>query len=200
MDDSPGPDATFDPVRRVVLVGMMGAGKSTVGALVADRLEWRHLDIDREIERRVECSVAELFRREGEATFRAWESIVTNEVSSARDVVISSGGGWAAQSGLWERLAAGTVFVWLRVSAQVALARARAAPGERPLLAVADPQAELARLIEAREPAYRRAHLILDTDGATANELASAVEARVYGSRADGSPVRSNPKQWQPKR
>lgn len=158
---------------------MMASGKSTVGALLAQRLGWRHLDGDREVERRAGCSVAELFRREGEHAFRAREAALTEEWVPLRDVVLSPGGGWAAQPGLWERLRADTLFVWLRVGARAALARTRTTPGERPLLAVADPDAALERLLREREPAYARAGLVLDTEVHTAAELARQIEAAV---------------------
>jgi shikimate kinase len=117
------------PVARVVLVGMMGAGKTVVGAALAARLGWTHLDLDREVERRDGRPVARIFAEDGEARFRALEAAAGAALAGRARVVLSSGGGWAARAGALESLGPGTLAVWLRVPAEEAVRRAAAAPG-----------------------------------------------------------------------
>jgi shikimate kinase len=116
-------------VRRVVLVGFMAAGKTAVGAELARRLGWTHVDLDRAIEAREGKRVARIFAEDGEARFRALEADLTAELALADAVVLTPGGGWIAQPGRLEALGAGTLTVWLRVSAAEAVRRAAASPG-----------------------------------------------------------------------
>jgi shikimate kinase len=178
-----------DPVRRVVLLGMMAAGKSAVGRGLADALGWRHVDLDAEVERAAGSAVSEIFAREGEPGFRAREAAATVPWADAERVVLSPGGGWAAQPGLLDSLGRGTLSVWLRVSPAEALRRAAAAPGVRPLLAGDAPLAALHRLLERREPLYARADLALDTDGTRVDDLVHAIltEIRSRGTAGEGT-------------
>lgn len=167
------------PAHRVALVGFMGAGKSAVGRVLARRLRWRLLDFDREIERRAGRTVAEIFREEGEAAFRAREAEITAEAAGLEGVVLAPGGGWAAQPGLWDRLGSGTLFVWLRVTPATVLGRVAASPGKRPLLAGPDAGPTAERLLAEREPWYRRAELRVITDGRPVHAVAREVERAV---------------------
>lgn len=178
-----------EPVRRVVLLGMMAAGKSTVGAALARRLGWRHVDLDRVVERAAGRSVAAIFAAEGEAGFRALEARATAEVAGRAGIVLSPGGGWITTPGVLESLGPGTLSVWLRVEPEEALRRAAAAPGERPLLAGPDPLAAVRRLLTEREPLYARAELSVRTAGRTADELALLLlsEIRSRGTAAEGT-------------
>ncbi len=143
----------------------MAAGKTRVGAELARRLAWEHVDLDSEIERSAGRAVAEIFAREGEGGFRAREAAATRELEERERLVLSTGGGWAAQPGLWDRLASGTFFAWLRVSPAEALARAAGEAGSRPLLQSADSEGRVRALLREREPFYGRAHAVVDTDG-----------------------------------
>ena len=156
------------PIRRVVLLGFMAAGKTSVGVALAARLGWTAVDLDREIERRREMEAAE-----------------TRTLARRDDVVLSPGGGWMLDPTNLEALGSGTLSVWLQVSPEEAVARAAAAPGERPLLAGPDPLAAARALLEARAPLYARAALHLRTDGRTANDLAAEIEAVVRARRPD---------------
>jgi shikimate kinase len=170
------------PVSRVVLVGFMGAGKTAVGQLLAARLGWEHVDLDAEIERREGRRVARIFADHGEAYFRRLEAEATDGIAARSGVVVSPGGGWITSPGALDRMGRGTLVAWLRVSPEEAVRRAAAAPGERPLLAGPDPLAAARRLLEAREPLYRKAHLAVDTEGRTADEVAGEIE-RVLRAR-----------------
>jgi shikimate kinase len=160
---------------RAVLVGLPGAGKSTVAPLLAARVGWRCIDFDREIMDRTGHSVAELFRREGEAAFRAWEARLTAELCSLPNVVLAPGGGWAAQPGSLEALPAGTAVIWLRVSPEEAIRRLGGSPLERPLLAGPDPLAALSTLAEQRRERYERADFVVDVDGRSAAATAEII-------------------------
>jgi shikimate kinase len=163
--------------RSVVLVGFMGAGKSTVGPLLARRLGWRFTDIDEEIVRRTGASVAEIFRSRGESAFRAMERELTAALSSGPDTVIAPGGGWILQPGALESLPGTARVVWLRVSPEEAVRRLRNDPIERPLLAGPDPLGQARALLPLREPAYRRAHYTVDADARAPADIAAEIAA-----------------------
>jgi shikimate kinase len=180
---SPDPTA---PVVRVVLVGFMCSGKSRVGAELAALLGWEHLDLDREIEAHAGMRVAQIFAARGEAAFREMEEEATGRVAGRERVVLSPGGGWITRPHLLEMLGPGTLSVWLQVSPHEVLARAASAPGERPLLAGADPMADVRRLMAERERFYAAAHLALPTDGRDPTQLALRIarEMEMRGTRS----------------
>ena len=184
MAPSPG-----EPVRRVVLVGMMAAGKSAVGARLARALGWRHLDLDHLIEREAGRSIAEIFASEGEAGFRDREARASRSVAGRSRVGLSPGGGWITRPGALESLGAGTLSVWLRVEPEEVARRASSGVRARPLLAVPDPVAAVRRLLDERAPLYARAELWIDTGGRTPDEIAervlSEIHARDTGASTD---------------
>ena len=182
--------ASPHPIERVVLLGFMAAGKTAVGAELARRLGWAHVDLDREIERREGRSVAAIFAAEGEARFRELEARATVDVAARSGVIVSPGGGWITGAGNLEALGAGTLSVWLRVSPEEAVRRAGGAPGERPLLAGPDPLAAARRLLEARAPLYARADVQVDTGGRSPAQVADIIETEL---RARGGPVSERP-------
>ena len=171
--------------RRVLLVGFMGSGKSTVGSLLASRLGWRFRDFDLEIERRLGASVAEIFQRHGEQLFRELEQEVGSELLAGDDVVLASGGGWPAAPGRMEALAGDTLSVWLKVRAETAVARVRQGGGVRPLLEVADPLERARRLVRERDASYRRARLHLDSDSASPSQLVEYILSQLDADGPD---------------
>ena len=164
-----------EPVDRVVLVGMMCSGKSAVGAELARRLGWTHLDLDREVERAAGRTVREIFAGEGEAAFRRMEAEATARVAERTGIVLSLGGGWITNPDLLDALGPGTLCAWLQVSPEEAVRRAAAEPGERPLLAGADPLADVRRLLAERERFYARAELAVLTDGRSVGEVTDEI-------------------------
>ncbi|MGH9077833.1 MAG: shikimate kinase [Acidimicrobiales bacterium] len=174
------------PVTRVLLVGMMGAGKSTVGRIVAGRLGWDYLDSDDEIVRSTGSSVPEIFAARGEAAFRAEEARVLAEATgSAGPAVVSVAGGAVLDPANRRRIGAAGLVVWLRAGPAVLSERVGDGSG-RPLLG-AQPHEALERLYDARRPLYEAlAEVTLDVDGLTPDEVAEAVLAAVEGR---GSPV-----------
>jgi shikimate kinase len=182
----PRPDPG-DAVRRVVLVGFMCSGKSTVAAELARRLGWEALDLDRVIEAREGRTVARIFRESGEAYFRALEAAATAEAAERTGVVLAPGGGWITNPALLERLGPGTLSVWLQVSPETVLARAGPDRAARPLLDVPDPLAAVRRLLAEREPLYRLAAHAVSTDTLDPASAASLIEHEI---RARGAAPR----------
>ena len=138
----------------IALVGLMGAGKTTVGRCLAARLQHHFLDCDAEIERRAGRSVLELFERRGEPFFRRLEAEVLAALAVRRGAVLATGGGIvlaAANRAVLKRCGA---VVYLRVSLDHALCRVGGS-ASRPLLSDGDPGATLGRLLAEREPLYR---------------------------------------------
>lgn len=166
-------------IERVVLVGFMCSGKSTVAAELARRLGWDHLDLDRVVEAREGRTIPEIFREDGEARFRLLEAEATAEVAGRSGVVLAPGGGWATNPALLERLGPGTLSVWLRVSPESVLLRAGPVREGRPLLDVPDPLAAVRRLLAEREPFYRLADLAVSTDALEPASVASLIENEI---------------------
>ena len=165
------------PITRCVLIGLPGAGKTTVGARLANAMGWSFVDVDEEIVRHSGQSVADFFAHEGAATFRALEARLTAELCSRASIVVAPGGGWAVQPGALENLPRGTATVWLRVSEEEAIRRLRGSPHVRPLLAVADPLGALRALSRDRNGAYSRADLVVDVDGRTEDDISRTISA-----------------------
>jgi len=161
-------------VSHIFLVGFMGAGKSTVGRLIAEELGLPFVDMDDRIEAREGRSISEIFARDGEAYFRSVESAVLEGLAEDADSVIACGGGVIlddANRAVLKRF--GTV-VYLRVTAGEALARVSGA-ATRPLLAGSG-GAMAGSLLQAREALYRTvADITVDTVGRTPRQVADAV-------------------------
>lgn len=165
-------------VRRIVLIGFMGAGKSTVGRRLADALGWGFVDLDEEIERREGMAVHEFVRDRGLDDFRRRESEVGRETLRRPDVVVSVGGGWPAQPGHMESLDGDTVSIWLRVGVASALERIAGSTSARPLLQVPDPPGTAAALLAERERHYRSGSIAIETEGRSPDQVLRAILER----------------------
>lgn len=162
----------------VVLVGLPGAGKSTVGPLVASALGRSFVDFDAELERRTGRSVAAQFADGGEAAFRTAEAALTAELASAPAAVLAPGGGWVANAAARVALAGAGRTVYLRVRPTTAAARLATARDVRPLLAGApDPLGAVGLLLARRGPLYEAADGTVDADADTPEAVAAAVVA-----------------------
>jgi len=148
----------------LVLVGLPGVGKSTVGAAVAAHLGWDFLDLDAEIERRAARSVAEIFAAEGEAGFRRLEREATRTLVGRRGIVVAPGGGWAAQPGPSPLCRPHATISYLAAAPAAVARRLGAGQADRPLLAAGDAELRLAALLAEREPHYRAADHVIDTE------------------------------------
>lgn len=139
--------------RHIVLIGMMGAGKSAVGQDLARRLRVPFKDSDAEIEAAAAMSITEIFARDGEAFFRARETQVLGRLLAGPPGVISTGGGAWMRAENRQMVAARGLSVWLNCSPETLWMRVRQRP-TRPLLQTADPKGTLLRLLEERGPVY----------------------------------------------
>jgi shikimate kinase len=140
------------------LVGMMGAGKSSVGRPLADALGYRFLDADAALEQAAARRIPEIFARDGEEGFRQLETAVLDGIAAWHSLVVATGGGVVTRPVNWGHLRQGVV-IWLDAPEELLLQRLRADPSARPLLAEADPAARLAALLAARRPLYAQADL-----------------------------------------
>lgn len=164
----------------VVLVGLMGAGKSTVGRRLAERWRRPFLDLDEEIARRAGASVPEIFATWGESGFRALEARTTREIAAGigdgEAPIVAAGGGWMANRRARAALPAART-VWLKVGPVEAARRLASDPGGRPLLEAGDPAERLATLLAERLPAYGEATYTVDTAGRTAEDVVRRLAA-----------------------
>ena len=162
------------------LMGMMGAGKSSVGRVLAVRLARPFVDTDAEIERAAGCSVAEIFASEGEPAFRRRERAAV-EACAGSDAVVALGGGAVGQPELARLVAAVGTSVYLRARPETLLARVGDAEA-RPLLAGLDAAGRLVRvreLLSARESGYAAAQERVDTDDRSADQVAAEVASQL---------------------
>jgi len=165
----------------LVLVGLPGAGKSTVGRAVARALGCEFLDFDTEIARRVGMSVADYFAAHGEPAFRALEVALTRELVGRAPMVLAPGGGWVTNAGVMELLRPPGRIIHLRVTPDVALARLARARAVRPLLAQANPAVTIRALWEARQPLYERADAEVNVEVVDGQQLVDSVLALAHG-------------------
>ena len=162
---------------KIYLVGFMGAGKSTLANALGVQLGWRVEDIDTLVERRERLTVSEIFARRGEPRFRAVERAVLTDLLPARYTVIATGGGTYVDADNRALINRDGISIWLDVSLKRVIERLPT-DGRRPLAA---DQASMERLFAARQSAYRRAHLRLDAERASTDELVERVVAWLEG-------------------
>lgn len=155
-------DGTVLLKKTVVMVGMMGAGKTAVGTALARQLGVPFLDSDEEIVRAADRSIAEIFERDGEAFFRARETEVLARLLRGSPCILSTGGGAFLSEGNRKLIAAQGVSVWLRADLDVLWNRVRH-KATRPLLRTANPRETLRALYEARLPFYQMAEVVVDS-------------------------------------
>jgi len=158
--------------RNVFLVGMMGAGKTTAGRILARRLKRAFYDSDQEIERRCGVKIPVIFDIEGEAGFRQREAAAIAELTALEDVVLATGGGAVLVPASRRHLAARGTVVYLHARPAALYERVRQ-DKNRPLLATDDPLARLEALYGERDPLYREvADIVTDTGRQSAQSLA----------------------------
>jgi len=166
--------------RPLVLVGLMGAGKSCIGRRLAQRLRLPFVDADREIEQAAGCSIPDIFARHGEQAFRDGERRVILRLLESPPFVLATGGGAFMDPRTRAAIREKAISIWLRADLDL-LARRTGRRGDRPLLQVEDPRAKLAELMATRYPVYAEADITVDSqDGppdATLDRVMAALNA-----------------------
>jgi shikimate kinase len=154
----------------LILVGLPGVGKSTIGRAAAKQLGRLFLDFDQEIERRAGMNIREIFRLKGEDHFRAQEFELTKELSAIGGMVLAPGGGWITQQSSVELLRSAGRIIYLRASPEAVAKRLRRVE-TRPLLAGRDPVVALRELYAKRQALYETADMVLDTERLARQQL-----------------------------
>jgi len=176
-------------LRLVVLIGMMGAGKSTVGRRLAARLRLPFIDADAEIEAAAGMSIPEIFEAHGEPHFRDGEARVIARLLEGGPAVLATGGGSFMREETRRRIGDKAVSIWLKADAEVIMRRVRRR-ADRPLLQNADPEATVTRLIGEREPIYQFANLTVASrevpHDKIVDECVEALHAHLCGDAAPG--------------
>jgi shikimate kinase len=172
------PQPPFRLGRTLVLVGLMGAGKTSIGKRIAQHLAVPFADADAEIEAAANMTVAEIFARDGEAAFRAGERRVISRLLDGPIHVLATGGGAFMDPATRARVRERGLSIWLRADIEVLLARV-AKRRHRPLLNQGDPREVLERLIAARHPIYAEADLAVDSLAAPAEAMVERVLAQL---------------------
>jgi shikimate kinase len=149
--------------RSVVLVGMMGVGKSSIGRRLAARLGVPFVDADTEIEKAAGMSIPDIFARHGEADFRSGEARVIARLLDGGPQVLATGGGAVMNADTRQQIKAKGVSIWLNAELDVLMRRINKRKNDRPMLQTADPAARLRELLVEREPFYRLADLTVQS-------------------------------------
>lgn len=175
--------------RLIVLVGMMGAGKSSIGRRLAGRLRVPFIDADSEIEAAAGMSIPELFEIHGEAHFRDGEARVIARLLEGGPAVLATGGGSFMREETRRRIGLKAVSIWLKADPDIIMRRVRRR-ADRPLLKTADPEGTVNRLISEREPVYRHADLSISSRDVPhdkiVDECVEALHAYLCGGAAPG--------------
>jgi shikimate kinase len=160
-----GNDPRSKPDKTLVLVGLMGAGKSCIGKRLAQHFGLSFVDADQEIERAAGCTIADIFERHGEAHFRDGERRVIARLLEQPPHVLSTGGGAFMDARTRGKIRERGISIWLRADLELLLRRT-SRRANRPLLNNGDRRATLARLMEARHPVYAEADIVVDSNDA----------------------------------
>ncbi len=170
--------------RLIVLVGMMGAGKSTVGRRLAARLRVPFLDADIEIEAAAGMSIPEIFETHGEAYFRDGEARVIARLLEGGPAVLATGGGSFLREETRRKVGDKAVSIWLKADSDIILRRVKRR-ADRPLLQTPDPAATIDRLIAEREPVYRHADITIWSRDVPHDKIVDECVEALYGRVCD---------------
>ncbi|HEY4953693.1 MAG TPA: shikimate kinase [Gemmatimonadaceae bacterium] len=152
------------PFSNIILVGLPGVGKTSVGRAAAKLLGRPFIDFDTEIEHREHASVAEIFSRKGEPYFRTLEESLSLELARSSGMVMAPGGGWVANTAAVALLRPRASIIYLRATPATVLGRMALGRARRPLLEGPEPLVRLTELYELRRPLYETADIVLDTE------------------------------------
>jgi shikimate kinase len=170
-------------MKHVVLVGLPGSGKTTVGRAVAEKTGLPFLDFDEEITRRTGLTPSEFFHGRGQPAFRQHELELSRELVGRHTIVVAPGGGWITQELARETVRGHAVLVYLKVSPAGAVARMGGAVQLRPLLTSGSPVEALQRLLDQRAPLYEQADFVVDTEVIDLQAVIDRVAEVALGAR-----------------
>ena len=162
------------PIHNLALIGFMGTGKSCVGRLAADLLHFTFLDTDHVIEARAGKAISDIFAQDGEPAFREWERRIVEELTRRQKTVIATGGGLPADPANLASLKTHALVICLWASPESIWERVRA-HDHRPLLNEPDPLAKIRQLLAVREPCYRQADVLVNTEMRSTREVVQHV-------------------------
>jgi XRE family aerobic/anaerobic benzoate catabolism transcriptional regulator len=170
----------------IALIGLRGAGKSTVGARLADELGLRFVELDALIEEEAGLGLREIFAMHGEGYYRRLErEVLSHIVTDGHDVVLATGGSLVTDRATFNLLKAGARTVWLRARPEQHLSRVVIEQGDRrPIAGRADPLAELRALLREREPLYAEADVVIDTSELSADAVVRELRKRLEATAA----------------
>ena len=169
-------------IHNLALVGFMGTGKSTIGRVVADHLQFGFVDTDNWIQERLGRSITDIFAREGEAAFRQYEKQALEALARQCNLVIAAGGGLGADPANMESLKTHALVFWLVAPPETIWERVQTQT-HRPLLQGPDAQAKIRALLAAREPAYRQADIFIHSGLRAPREVAQQIAHQFHLAR-----------------
>ncbi|MEX0807904.1 MAG: shikimate kinase [Dongiaceae bacterium] len=184
-------DRLTDHNRTIVLVGLMGAGKSCIGRRLAQQLDLPFVDADREIEAAAGCTIPEIFERHGERGFRDGERRVILRLLDGPPHVLATGGGAFMDGETRAAIHAKAVAIWLRADLDLLVKRV-SRRNDRPLLKGVDAREKLASLIEERYPVYAEADIVVDSIDAPPEETVTTMR-RALQTYLDTAPASHRP-------
>jgi shikimate kinase len=161
-------------MKNIILTGFMGSGKTEVGKRLAQRLGYVFLDTDKLIEEKTGKSISEIFREEGESSFRELETEVIKNLSGITGYIISTGGGIVIREENILSLKNIGLVIWLQASPETIINRI-SSETHRPLLNVDNPLEQIKKLLSIREQFYSRADVSMDTDGLEVDEVVKSI-------------------------
>lgn len=181
----------YQLTKTIAVIGLMGAGKTAVGTLVAQKLGAAFLDSDHEIEKAANMSVAEIFERDGEAFFRAKESQVLERLLKSEPCILSTGGGAYMSDVNRALISEHGVALWLKADIDLLWSRVRH-KNTRPLLRTDNPYQTLADLYDIRNPIYAEAEIAVESEpGLSLDDMANKVVAALVNTPKSGVTVKA---------
>jgi XRE family aerobic/anaerobic benzoate catabolism transcriptional regulator len=182
----------------IALIGLRGAGKSTLGKLLADQIGWSFVELNKEIERQNGLSVAEIIAMYGQEGFRRMEQAALAQLLSAKELmVLATGGGIVSEPLTFDLVLSSFYTIWLKAEPEEHMARVRRQGDLRPMADDRSAMAELRTILRSREPLYARASAVVDTAGLTVDSAAARLidtvapvlskDARAFGLHSAAS-------------
>jgi shikimate kinase len=163
----------------IILTGFMGSGKTSVGKLLAKKLDYKFVDLDKLIVERVGKSINDIFAEKGEKYFRDIETKIVKEISLDDKQVVATGGGVVLRTENMDALEKSGQIIYLHVSPEVVYERLKY-DDSRPLLKVKDPLQKIKELLDKREPYYKRNNFMIDTSNMTVEEVVQEIVKEIF--------------------